>query len=262
MLNNKQILSKSIIEANKLKIIKMFLTQVKGKAPDTSVSNIKHDGKGGHWLETQMGIKHNGDNAPDLLGYEMKDATSSKTTFGDWSPNYFIYKDKGNDLTRTDFFHIFGRPNPKKDNRYSWSGEPTPKIGNWNKYGQKLIISQANDIQAVYNYEFDLRVNKAEIIPEDFKSGTIIVAEWSSSNMRARVENKFDKKGWFKCEKNKDGIYTSIAFGDPITFDHWISYVKSGDIIFDTAMYEGNSRNYVQWRASNKFWDGLITSRY
>ena len=65
---------------------------VYGKRPDVSSATASHDGKYGHWLETQMGIIHNGDNAPDLLGYEMKNDTSSgKTTFGDWSPNEKIF---------------------------------------------------------------------------------------------------------------------------------------------------------------------------
>ena len=29
-----------------------------------------------------------------LLGFEMKNQTTSKTTFGDWSPNYFIFNDE------------------------------------------------------------------------------------------------------------------------------------------------------------------------
>ncbi len=80
--------------------------------------------------------------------------------------------------------------------------------------------------------------------------------------MRRHVESKFNDKGWFKCEKNTDGVYISIAFGDPITFDDWIKSVKLGLVFFDSGMYQGNPRNYSQWRANNAFWENLVTSRY
>jgi len=76
------------------------------------------------------------------------------------------------------------------------------------------------------------------------------------------VESKFNNKGWFKCIKNKDDIYESIVFGDPISFEIWIQFVKSGNVYLDSAMYHGNNRLYSQWRASKSFWDNLVTSRY
>ena len=94
------------MDKDKQKIIDLFNKNVRGKKPNTDSANQNHDGKGGHWLETQMGIKHNGDNAPDLFGFEMKNNTTSKTTFGDWSPsrNLRIFR-RGNEynLSRSDF---------------------------------------------------------------------------------------------------------------------------------------------------------------
>ncbi len=77
----------------KEQIIELFRKNVKGKLPNVDGKNQRHDGKKGHWLEEQFGIPANADNAPDLLGYELKDETSSKITFGDWSANYYVYKD-------------------------------------------------------------------------------------------------------------------------------------------------------------------------
>ena len=79
---------------DKKKILKLFKNNVLGKAPDTESFNQRHDGKDGHWLEAQMGIARNGDNAPDLFGFEMKNQTTSKTSFGDWSADYYIFKKK------------------------------------------------------------------------------------------------------------------------------------------------------------------------
>ena len=45
------------------------------------LNNSRHDGAEGHWLETQMGVKKNSKNEPDLLDHEMKNHTKLKTTF-------------------------------------------------------------------------------------------------------------------------------------------------------------------------------------
>jgi len=68
---------------NEKMIVDLFLKNVYGKSPNISQQNQQHDGKKGHWLEKQMGITHNASNAPHLLGFEMKNQTTSKTTFGD-----------------------------------------------------------------------------------------------------------------------------------------------------------------------------------
>ncbi len=81
------------IKTAKNKIIEKFNKKVKGKKSDTSSANKKHSGKEGHWLEKQMGVKHNADTLPDIDGFEMKNSTTSKTTFGDWSADYYICKD-------------------------------------------------------------------------------------------------------------------------------------------------------------------------
>jgi len=256
---------KETIEQIKRKIVSRFSKNVRGKIPDTSSSNIRHDGKGGHWLEEQMGIKHNASNSPDLWGFEMKNDTTSKTTFGDWSPNRTlrIYK-KGNEynLDRSNFLNIFGAPNKLKENRHSWSGKPVPKIGPYNSFGQKLIIDDAGNIHALYSYKNDQRKDKSDIVPIPLQKEDLILATWDAELMKKRVENKFNKLGWFKCEKNNNGVYDQIVFGNPINFETWIDGVRKGLIYFDSGMYDGNPRPYSQWRANNDYWESLITDRH
>ena len=50
------------MDKDKEEIIQLFRTKIKGKKPDLSSVNAKHNGKEGHWLETQMGISHNSKN--------------------------------------------------------------------------------------------------------------------------------------------------------------------------------------------------------
>lgn len=249
-------------EQPKLEIIELFLKNVKGRKADTAGSNIKHSGSGGHWLEKQMGVIHNASNAPDIKGFEMKNHTTNKTTFGDWSANYYIFRDKEFGISRTQFMRIFGAPNPLKQNRYSWSGRPVPKIDTYNSFGQLLKVDEIGNISAMYSYEEDTRQNKAEIVPESMQKDDLDIAIWDEKIMKSRVERKFNLQGWFKCIKDKDGIYQKIVFGAPINFETWIEGVRKGLIFFDSGMYEGNSRNYSQWRADNKYWDALIIETY
>ncbi|MFZ2152535.1 MAG: LlaMI family restriction endonuclease [Microgenomates group bacterium] len=246
----------------KQKIIDTFNTYVRGKTADISASNQKHDGRGGHWLETQMGIVHNRSNSPDIDGFEMKNSTSTKTTFGDWSADYYIFKDKNIILSRDEFMHIFGKPNVNKDMRYSWSGEPIPKYNKYNKFGQILIISPNEDIIIQYNFLKDCRPHKSGIVPKNLQHDSLILAKWSRSWMKKKLENKFNKLGWFKCQTDKNGIYTNIVFGEPIQWASWLSEIKKGLVFFDSGMHQNNSRNYSHWRANNKYWQEKITSTY
>lgn len=255
---------KNVKELERIKkiIVRQFYAQVKGKRPDTSASNKKHSGKEGHWLEKQMGIKHNASNAPDLHGFEMKNQTRSKTTFGDWSADYYIFKDKAYEMTRDDFLRIFGMPNPEKKGRFSWSGKPCPKVGAHNICGQIMMVDSKNNILAVYDYSKDGRPDKAKIVPKVMQKKNLVLAKWEAGILSQKLERKFNKLGWFQCKKGSKGVYSGIVFGEPIVFENWIKGVRKGSVFFDSGMYHGNKRPYSQWRADNKYWDDLITSRY
>ena len=86
-------------------------------------------------------ISANADNEADLWGYELKNETTSKTTFGDWSANTYVFTNQNYSALfegqkksdkQNSFVKIFGKRNEKKGNRYSWSGSPCPKIGAYN----------------------------------------------------------------------------------------------------------------------------------
>lgn len=254
------------------RIVELFMTNVYGKKSDTSSSNIKHDGKKGHWLETQMGVVHNRNTAPDLLGFEMKDGTESKISFGDWSADYYIFNDpkyfpmgeKLKKIARREkyFLPIFGKPNEEKGGRFSWSGEPIPKIKHTNSFGTTLLVDDDDNIIIKYYFSLDSRADKMEIVPENIQVDGLTIVTWSANVMRTKVNDKFNQKGWFICKKDKSGIYNQIVFGNPIPFEAWISMVRAGDIYFDSGMYQGNSRPYSQWRANNATLDNLVVRRY
>jgi len=248
---------------SKQKVIDLFNKNVKGRSPNTDGYNQGHDGKDGHWLEAQMGIKANASNKPDLFGFEMKNDTASKTTFGDWSASKYIFSaQSGYEITRKQFLTIFGQPNPLKKGRHSWSGKPCPKVNKFNDFGQILRVDNINNILALYCYSKDKRENKSNIVPKLLQVDSLQLAKWDASKLKRKVENKFNQGGWFKCLKNNKGIYASIVFGDPITYSTWINLVKSGDVFLDSGMYDGNNRHYSQWRAMNSFWESLIVSRH
>lgn len=249
-----------------LQIVRQFSDNVYGRSPDTTQTNQHHDGAVGHWLETQMGIDHNANNSADLLGYEMKNDTSSKTTFGDWSADYYLFKCRNNPhstLSRTQFIELFGKPNPERGNRFSWSGSPIPTVNRpspWN--GSRMVIDENDKISIVYDYSNDPRENKTQIIPSEFQRDNLILASWSRNQLEPKLTAKFSQNGWFKCYRNSDGIYDRIAFGEPMSFDNWLNLVRQGVVFFDSGMYVGNSRNYSQWRANNSYWESLIVREY
>lgn len=247
---------------NKEKIVNLFLTNVIGRKPDLSGYKKSHDGKVGHWLEKQMGVKQNSDNLPDLYGYEMKNHTSSKTTFGDWSASHYIFK-KGilfQGITRNEFFIFFGKANPKKNNRLSWCATAPRKVNIVNNYGQIMLIEQ-DGIKIFYRYDDDQRENK-NIIPEKFKSSQICIAFWEHSRLKEKVEAKFNQNGWFKCLMNDQGIYTELIFGHPLTYNIWLDLLRKNLIFFDTAMYQGNVRPYSQWRCNNDLFESMAYEKY
>jgi len=242
-------------------IIDRFNANVRGQRP-VAQGNAKHDGKYGHWLERKMGSAIDGANEADLFGYEMKCDTTSKTTFGDWSADYYIFKHTNSGLNRSQFLLIFGKPNMKKKGRPSWSGEPCPKITGYNRFGQILIVDNDNNIYAVYSYSKDLRTDKEQIVPTKLQQNYLILAKWGAEVIKKKLERKFNQKGWFKCKLGRNGTYEKIAFGAPINIDTWIELVKQGIVFFDSGMYEGNIRPYSQWRANNSFWDSCIVEEY
>lgn len=265
----------------KKKLIQIFENNVKGKSPDTTGRNMKHDGKEGNWLEEQFGKTPDADNHADFWGYELKNQTTSKTTFGDWSANKYIFKtgeyvecfsNKQIGTPQDNFCSIFGKPNPEKDNRYSWSGSPCPKIDKFNDFGQKLIIDTNKDIVVIYSYSKDLRENKKNIIPLKLQKDNVELARWygeispttkkKDKCLKSKLEDKFNDKGWFTCKKDDNGKYCEICFGEPMNYDNWLNLVKKGIVFFDSGMHQGNKRPYSQWRANNSFWNSLIIETY
>jgi len=263
------------MDANKKIIIERFYQNVKGKIPNTSNNNQRHDGKEGHWLETQMKIAHNGSNEPDLLGYEMKNQTTSgKITFGDWSADEYIFLhgrgrnkinsiNKDYQISRDDFLKIFGKPNQLKNNRLSWSGTPCPTYyGDTTSFGQSLKMDIDNNIIITYNFSDDCRPNKWDIVPFNMQVDNLIIAKWYSESLQVKLERKFNQCGWFTCTKNSHGVYDKISFGNPMNYDSWIQLFKDKIVFFDSGMYQGNVRPYSQWRATTGFWHSLITDSH
>jgi len=245
----------------KQKIIEIFHRDVKGKKLADKGPNPKHDGARGHSLERLFGIKANGNNAPDLFGFELKSQTTNKTTFGDWSASNYLFNGENPSCTKTEFIKIFGSPNPKKNNRYSWSGSCFPVVGSTNSFGQIIEVSDGGDVSIYYSFSKDLRPEKATLIPKEFQKENLRLAHWTREKLERHVNDKFNDKGWFKVFTDESGTCLELVFGEPMDFSTWIELVRNGTIYLDSGMRVGGSRNRANWRASNTFWDSLIVSR-
>jgi hypothetical protein len=239
---------------DKQTIINQFMVNVKGK--EISIQNNGHCGGEGHWLETQMGIRHNANNEPDILGYEMKTG-NSKTTFIDKAPDIMFLNGK-----------ILNKRNKSEKNKY-WDQYASKKksddktLGGWsinhfNKDGQKMMVDDQNNITVLYDYNYDTRVDKETL---ELNKEPHIIAQWNAASLKSAIENKFNKKGFFKCKKEND-VFIKICFGKCITFDMWIEGFKNG-VIYHDGYSRVNGRGRHVFRAANsKFWDTLITEEY
>ena len=265
ILENK--LEKNKVSDPKKHIIEVFNKKIKGKEISLDTYNKKHCGKEGHWLEKQMGISHNSYNEPDINGFEMK-KNSKKITLGDFSASEYCFsRDRKkinllnnwtNDIqiTRNQFIQLFGEPNTKKNNRYSWSGKCVPTYNEWNNCGQIILVNEQNDMIVKYSFSKDMRERKHNL-PEFLKKDELTICFWDSAKLKTNVNRKFNQRGFFICKKigNK---YEKICFGKPFDFDFFINQFKHKKIKFDSGMYEGNNRNYSQFRTNSLFYD-LIT---
>lgn len=246
---------------NKEIILELFNKKVRGKKFDKDVNN-SHCGSEGHWLENLMGILPNSYNEADILGYEMK-KDSNKITFGDWGASIYIFNKRKYKLTRDNFLKMFGSTNPKKNNRLSWSGKVFPKYGlEYNYAGQRIRFLQNDNLVIEYSYKNDSRKEKI-FFPKDFKTNEPIeLACWTKFKLEKHILKKFGVKGFFICKKNKENIYDRICFGKVIDFQFFKRGLENNKIILDSGMYQGNSRNYSQFRASKSLWYDLLTEEY
>ncbi len=265
----------------KNKIKHTFDESIRGREPVLPIGKKEHDGWEGHWLQEQFGLTADAKNAPDLNGFELKDDTGRVTTFGDWSADEYIFfshsacqrnsskatqcaKCKNALISRTEFLQIFGTPNPAKKDRHSWSGSVCPKVSGINQYGQILTVYSDGTIRAEYDYNKDQRPDKDSVVPLVLRKEAVALATWHGASLKKKLENKFKEHGWFKCiqESNGHGRYVGMVFGGPIEFEDWVEQVRLGNVYLDSGMYEGNSRKYSQWRATNHFWTSLIEETY
>jgi len=239
----------------------MWKCNVKGKK---FTGEKKHCGSEGQWLEDLFGISPNSNNDADLRGYEIK-KESDKITFGDWSALEYLFTKKkrftSNYMTKNMFIETFGTFKDDKK-RYSWSGKCFPTYGIWNYCGQIIEFDEDNNLCIYYSYEKDKRPKKNEFPTFLKKEKKILIAIWTYGKLEKHVNKKFNKKGFIICKKDNSDVYNSICFGSPLDVNLFFEGIKKQKIYLDSGMYQGNNRNYSQFRANKDFWNSLIIEEY
>lgn len=84
-----------------------------------------------------------------------------------------------------------------------------------------------------------------------------IIAYWSYESLESKITTKFNNLGTVIMKKNKLGEYIGVQFCSRIDIGVFIRELKKGIVIFDSGMYQGNSRNYSQFRAPKAFWNAI-----
>lgn len=247
------------------RVKEIFNKNVKGKIMD--VSNKKHDGEGGHYLEKLMGILHNSHNEPDLHGVEIK--KDCKTiTLGDFVASEYIFspsrKYLEQDLQKIsllEFFRCFGFKNTLKNGRYSWSGKCCPAyVGEPSFNGQTLKILSNKDIVITYHFADDKRCDKDSLVYPWMKTPNgITIVIWKSDKMKNHIEKKFGVNGTMICKRNKSNEFSGVELYEPFYYDDFLNGLNCKEIKFDSGMYSGNNRRYSHWRTckNNKFWENF-----
>ena len=80
--------------------------------------------------------------------------------------------------------------------------------------------------------------------------------------LKSHVHKKFNQKGFYLLQKNKEKFYTNICFGNPISFQSFKTDLINGSIYLDSGMKEFNSRNYSTFRANQDYWKSHIIEEY
>jgi hypothetical protein len=150
---------------------------------------------------------------------------------------------------------MFARKNSKGVRIGGW------KLDTFDMNGQCLKIDSTNNINVIYNYEYDKRDDKNERVSLYYKNEKDhIIVTWSKLDLKTYINNKWNQRGFFICKTNSEGVYDRICFGGPITFEYWIEQVKQKNIIFDG--YSNITKWRGPFRASNIWWNQHITEEY
>ena len=266
-----QLSKRNVVHTGIDEIVQRFRDNIRGKKFDDFKSKIKnrHLGSEGIWVEEQLGATQNNYTLSDIGGYEIK-IYGEKISFGDWRPDEILFDPKSvlqthnTDvplLSKDEFLVLFGKPNKKKSNRYAWSGECVPRVaGEFNAFGQVMVVDQNKNIYIAYNSQFD---NTRDAKPKWALDKTIVMAYWSREKLIHCISRKFNDKGFILIKKNKkDKTFEKLLIGKSFDFDYWIAQVLEKKVIFDSGMYGGNNRYYSHWRADHRFWDGLVHETY
>ena len=268
------------IDADKKWILRQFFEHLEGKT--LKGATAVHDGQEGHAVERAFGLTPNARNEPDIRGYELKKC-SVKITFFDLAGVYPFSKNPeawlnyaGESVTalqeelaadaplktrtrtiRTNFIRKFGTFKDKPDGRVraSWSGTCFPKVGAYNAFGQTLEVDPEGTIVAFYNAALDQRVVQGLDHP-------IPIALWPRAVLEKALQNKFGQKGFVLCKQDAHGVYRSICFGPPITFELFLDQFRKGIVHIDSGMKEGNARCYSHFRAPQHFWLHLVQEEW
>lgn len=112
---------------------------------------------------------------------------------------------------------------------------------NYNNLDMGGKISKDNDICIHYSWSKDNRERKNQF-PDYLKKENILIVIWKYEKMSEHINKKFNNNGFFIIKKEGD-IYNKICFGKAFDYKCFINGIKLKQIIFDSGLHIGNSRN-------------------
>ncbi|QOW20493.1 MvaI/BcnI restriction endonuclease family protein [Lysobacter ciconiae] len=179
---------------------------------------------GGYTLEALLGIKPNGDAAPDFMGWEIKAFSSDRITLMTPEPNGGFYGSEGVGA----FVRRYGRPIPDKDQLYFTGahqfGKPNARTAmTLGLCGFDATKSVINDVSG-------------RIVLSDGDGNE--AATWSYSHLLTHWNRKHASAAYvpFKSESSTPPCYryvNPVLLGERTDFSKYLSALAAGLVVFD-----------------------------
>lgn len=185
----------------------------------------------------------------NLQKYDIK--FEFKKVLGEYSASEYIYSDDKKYLDKCNY-----TTNKKFNNCITLRRDVFDKYfvinvcyGRWSDNGQRMIVTDSNDILIVYNSCYDKRgIN----IPKYLQKKNIVLMYWSYEKLSKYINKKYNK-GFIICNSIK-GVYDNVCIVKAFDIDYFIDSIKSLLITLNMKDDVG------QFKVKMSFWESIILS--
>jgi hypothetical protein len=181
---------------------------------------------GGYTLEALLGIRPNGNAAPDFMGWEIKAFSSDRITLMTPEPNGGYYGENGVGA----FVRRYGRDIPDKDQRY---------FTGLHRYGQANSSTDLKLSVAGFDSQKGTILDVSGAIQLTHSTGEL-AASWSFASLLTHWNRKHAFAAYIPYEAAKwippqYKYINPVLFGEHTDFSMYVGAIIAGHVVFDPA---------------------------